>query len=240
MFRNVDVEPTCKKALSTFNLGSNGFILPPQMSNTVLRCIVDETDLTGIMGNETTSAGSLKFIIDNARMGISAWACESNCFANQPQADLTEGIGQLEIKTESLRHVVCATSDLLADASFNIENWVLQRVSQGFRNTINAAIAVGDGLGKPLGILNPASGIPILDTSESTPPGQWTWQDLIGLKWDLPMMYHGPGSAYLMNQRSFALCLTMSFGNWKLAYMIVTRKATSLLVDLILRAGAHS
>jgi hypothetical protein len=78
-------------------------------------------------------------------MQDSAWACETACFANNPQADLTEGLGDLEIKAETLRHVVCAGSDLLQDSSFNIEQWVLRKVAQGFRNTIDNAIVAGDG-----------------------------------------------------------------------------------------------
>jgi hypothetical protein len=61
-----------------------------------------------------------------------------------------------------LRHVVCAVyagNDPIQDASFNLEQWVLQKVNQGFRNTINNATMVGDGIDKPLGILNPNSGI---------------------------------------------------------------------------------
>src|SRR5262252_877737 len=45
-------------------------------------------------------------------MGDAAWACESSCFANNPQPDVTEGLGELEIKTESLRFVVCVGNDL--------------------------------------------------------------------------------------------------------------------------------
>src|SRR5262249_41643040 len=113
LFRQGDpaqLEPTYKKALTSFGLGSNGFILPPQMSSTVLSCIADPTDLGGIMGHEITSGGSLKFLIDNARMQDSAWQCETNCFANSPQQDLAEGLAELEIKCETLRHVVCAGS----------------------------------------------------------------------------------------------------------------------------------
>jgi HK97 family phage major capsid protein len=59
-------------------------------------------------------------------------------------------LGQLEIKAEELRHVVCVTSDLLQDASFPVENWIMNKVSDGFRNLISASIAVGDGVGKPM------------------------------------------------------------------------------------------
>jgi len=53
------------------------------------------------------------------------------------------------------------------------------------------------------------AGIPILDTSVNTPPGQITWQDLVMLKWDVPMQWHGEGT-YVMNQRTWALLATMT------------------------------
>jgi hypothetical protein len=63
--------------------------------------------------------------------------------------DLTEGLGELEIKPETLRYVMCATSDLLQDASFNVEQWVLTKVSDAFRRSISNAIMHGSGM--PIG-----------------------------------------------------------------------------------------
>jgi HK97 family phage major capsid protein len=261
-----------RKSLSSFSFGSNGFLLPPERSNIVLSCLVDPTDLSGLFNHVQISAGSVKFFIDNARMGVGGWACDSACFANNPNPDLQEGLGELEIKAEPIRFVTCATSDLLQDAAFDVESWLFKKVSDGMRATINQAVLIGDGLGKPLGILNPNSGIPICETSLATPAGQFTWQDLLMLKWEIPMQWQ-PGSSYLMNQRTFALLMTMSdtstrplwtslpgtepgftlagspihiatqmpdvapgatpiaYGNWKQAYMIVDRKAVTMLVD---------
>ena len=54
----------------------------------------------------------------------------------------------------------------------------MRKVSDAIRVTINYAIVAGDGLGKPLGFMNPTAGIPILDTAAVTPAGQISWQDL--------------------------------------------------------------
>ena len=113
-------------------------------------------------------------------MVIGAWACEAGCFANNPQPDLSEGLGELDIKAETLRYVVCATSDLLQDSVFDVESWLFRRVSECMRATINAAVLLGDGVGKPMGLLNPNSGIPICDVSPATPAGQFSWQGLEG------------------------------------------------------------
>jgi HK97 family phage major capsid protein len=102
--------------------------------------------------------------------------------------------------------------------------------------------------------------------------GQFSWQDLVMLKYEVPIQWHANG-AYIMNQRVFALLLTMSdaigrpiltqlpqatasfmlagspivlatwmpdclpgatpvaFGDWRAAYTLVNRKATTVLTD---------
>jgi len=200
-----------RKSLTAFAFGSNGFIMPPEMSNQVVSCIVDPTDLAGLMSSMNISSPSVKFLIDNQRMAVAAWACEASCFANNPQPDLQDGLGEMEIKPETLRYIVCASRDLLEDAAINVESWMIGKVSTGMRTTINNTLITGDGIGKPMGILSPNAGIPILDTSPSTPAGQITWQDLVMLKWDLPMEWQGE-CRYLMNQRTWALLSTMSDG----------------------------
>jgi HK97 family phage major capsid protein len=200
-----------RKSLSSFTLGTNAFILPPTLATQALSCIVDPTDMSGLVNVVNISGPSIKFLIDNVRISVAAWACEASCFANNPQPDLQAGLGEMEIKAETLRFVLCVTNDLLADASFPLEPWIMRKVADGFRVTISAAIIAGDGLGKPMGILNPNAGIPILDTSPSTPAGQVTWQDLVQLKWDIPIQWHGEGM-YFMNQRTWALIATMSDG----------------------------
>jgi HK97 family phage major capsid protein len=203
------LDPEYRKSLSSFSFGNNGFLLAPEMSNRVLRCIVDPTDLSGLMDSIAISSPSVRFLIDNARMFLAAWSCESNCFANNPQPDLQEGLGEMDIKPETIRFVVCVTRDLLEDASIDIEAWILRKASKGMAATINAAILLGDGIGKPTGLLAPQSGIPICEVSPATAPGQFSWQDLLMLRYEIPMTWQD-GCSYLMNQRTFALLQTMS------------------------------
>jgi HK97 family phage major capsid protein len=130
-------------------------MMAPEISNQVLSCLVDPSDLSGLVNNVTVSAGNIKILIDNVRMGLGAWACESSCFANNPTPDLQAGLGEIEIKAEPIRFVCCATSDLLEDASFNVENWVLQKASDGMRMTINHALLLGDGKWETAGVVVP-------------------------------------------------------------------------------------
>jgi HK97 family phage major capsid protein len=215
MINSVDhqtLSPEHRKALSSFVFGSNGFILQPEMSSRILSCLVDETDVAGLMQNITISGPSIKFLVDNVDLDIAAWACQTTCFANNPQPNLQEGLGELEIKPETLRYIVCASRDILEDASVDIESWMLNKVNRAFRRTISSALISGTGVGMPIGILNSAAGIPICDTAAPTAAGQFTWQDLVMLKWQVPMQWQGAGK-YLMNQHTFGLTLTMSDAN---------------------------
>ena len=200
-----------RKALSSFSFGTNGFILPPTMSDRIISCVLDPTDVTSLFDNVAIANGSIKFLIDNGNIDIANWACDSSCFANNPTGyDLSSMLGELEIKVEALRYIACATSDLLEDSGFNVENWLMGKVSRAMRATVSAAVMTGDGIGKPMGILRPSSSIPICETSDNTPAGTFTWQDLVMLRFQVPMQFWSADSAYLMNQNTAGLMMTIS------------------------------
>jgi len=90
---------------------------------------------------------------------------------------------------------------------------MIDKARRAFGAQIGAAVLNGDGFGKPMGILNPAAGIPIMDTSAATPPGFFTWQDLLQLRWSVPLSLQANAGAYLMNQYTWGLCSTMSDAN---------------------------
>lgn len=200
------------KAMTTFAFSGNSFILAPLMARRVLSCLEDITDVSGMFSSMNISKGSVKFLTDNDRIDRAAWACEAQCFANNPKPFLEDHLGELEIRAETLRYSLCATRDLLEDAEVDLETWMLNKVRDAFRRTLSEAFMIGDGNGKPIGILNPTSGIPICDVSTLTPTTTFTWQDLFMLKWQVAVQYHA-GAAYMMNQNTLALALTLADAN---------------------------
>jgi hypothetical protein len=107
-----------------------------------------------MLGQQTISAGS----VHNGELEGAGWACEFDCAG--PVAFI-QPPGLLEIKAETLRATICSTTDLLQDASFNIEGWTQRKAARAMRQKLAMAFISGDGLGKPLGILNKTAGIPI-------------------------------------------------------------------------------
>jgi predicted phage gp36 major capsid-like protein len=62
-----------RKALSSFSLGGSGFILRPEQSDRILSCLIDETDVAGLMQNINISGSSIEFMVDNVEWQA-AWA----------------------------------------------------------------------------------------------------------------------------------------------------------------------
>lgn len=50
-----------RKSLSSFNFGNSGWILPPQMADRALSCLVDQTNISSLMGQAVISVGSIIF-----------------------------------------------------------------------------------------------------------------------------------------------------------------------------------
>ncbi len=62
VFRTGDTSmlgPSERKSLSSFSFGANNFILPPQKSEQVLSCLVDPSDLSGLVNRVNISGPSI-------------------------------------------------------------------------------------------------------------------------------------------------------------------------------------
>jgi HK97 family phage major capsid protein len=83
----------------------------------------------------SVSAGSVRFIIDNAHVGLGV---RRILLRQQPDAGPASRFGELGIKAEPVRCVTVATSDLLQDAAFDVESWLFRKASRGMRATTNS------------------------------------------------------------------------------------------------------
>lgn len=218
------------KAMTAFTFSNNSFILSPMMSNEIISCLIDRSDTAGLFSSMSISKGSVKFLLDNVEFDTAAWACETNCFANNPKAALEKGLGEVEIKAETLRYSLCASRELLDDSDVNIESWMRRKVNMAFRHVLSQAFMTGDGNGKPIGVLNKLAGIPTVLPDASTPAGEFTWQDLIMLKWQTPVQYH-KGARYLMNQYTMGQVLTMADANGRPIMINDPTEAGRMLVN---------
>lgn len=218
--RSSYMSPDEMKSLNSFAFEGNNFVLQPEFSDQIINCEDDKQDVTQFFDSVTISKGSIVYPINNDLDFRAAWACENECFANNPKTDLSDGWGQLEMKPHKLRYALCADRDFLDDAEIDMVAWMRDQVGTAFRDTECDGFISGDGIQKPTGILHPNAGIPKVETSAATNPGEISWQDVNILPYMIDRQNFTNESAYFMNQSTWAKIMTMSDANGKPIWMM--------------------
>jgi HK97 family phage major capsid protein len=150
---------------------------------------------------------------DNVDEDIAAWACEKDSFVNNDNYDFTNGLGEVEIIANSIRASICIPQNLFEDSAIDLQSWIKTKVGLAIRDKLSYSFFNGDGVNKPQGFMRKNSGVkPCLAALDASgaPTGQFTWQDLITLKYQVPTKFHNSDAAFMMNVNTYAKVLTMS------------------------------
>jgi len=90
-----------------------------------------------LLGQETTSAGSMQFPIDNLELTGADCACEAAC--NGPVVSIPAA-GHAGDQAEPLCAIVCSTTDLLQAASLDIEPWMMRKAARAAQQKLATAL----------------------------------------------------------------------------------------------------
>lgn len=133
-----------------------GYLLPPQIANGIFQAmwgvgsVLSRFNPIRVSGNSLTiNAIDETSRADGSRMGgvQGYWLAEAaQKTASKPK------FRQIDLKLKKVAALCYATDELLADASA-LESWIANEVPNELRFKVEAAIINGDGVGKPLGIL---------------------------------------------------------------------------------------
>lgn len=144
-------------AVSTYGnegVGTDGgFIVPPDFRNTLWTKILGEESLVSRTEQIVTSSNGITIPADetapwDTSTGIQAY-WESEGGAKTPSKPA------FEAKTARLNKLICfvpVTDELLEDATA-LESWLRMKAPQKMTSKLNTAIIRGNGVGKPMGIL---------------------------------------------------------------------------------------
>jgi predicted phage gp36 major capsid-like protein len=159
-----------------------------------------------MLGQETISAGSVQFPIDNSELEGAGWACELDCSG---PAAMLRPLGLLEVKADEIRGVICSTQDLLQDASFNVEGWVQRKAARAVRQrSLPPRSSEATGSASRSGFCIRARASPCV-TSLQVRPRECLPGRLVALQFELPEEYAARG-VHLMNAKTLGLVMTMS------------------------------
>lgn len=138
------------KAMSTAVSADGGYLLNPQMSETIQSMLSSTSSLRSISNVVQVDAASYDVIVDNTDVG-SGWQSELSAMAESA----TPNINRISIKLNDLSAMPKASQRLLDDAAFDVEGWLSQKIATRFIRAEASAFINGTGVDQPKGILLP-------------------------------------------------------------------------------------
>jgi HK97 family phage major capsid protein len=184
------------KALSSTN-ADGGYLITPEMSETIVQVIHESSPMRELARVETISTDSLDVIQDDELLGAS-WVAETATRSDTT----TQQINKNSISVHEMYASPKATQKLIDDASIDVESWIAQRVGEKFASLEATAFILGDGVGKPKGILDYPAGTTFgtqIEQIDSGANGAVTADSLIRLYYALKEDY-AKNATFLMRR----------------------------------------
>jgi len=224
--------PEERKSLTAHGYSNSRFLVTPQISNRILSCFDEKTDLTGLVTVSNVSKGSVVYMVDKGDIDLAGWQCDTDCLANGNAVNFRDLIGEKEIRVNSLRFKLCASRALLDDQDIDLMGWASNKVRRAYQHRVSESIVGGDGDTKPIGFMNKLGGVQVCDVNQPVgyTAGTFTWQDLIALKFAVNTQYHA-NAGYLVNQDTLGKILTMSDANNRPIWVDKPGEAPVLMIN---------
>ena len=146
--RSRDNMPELRNALSEGVDTEGGYLVPDEFERTLIKALDEENVIRAHAHVFTTSSGSHKIPIV-ATKGTANWIDENGAYG---EAD--DVFGQEQIDAHKVGTIVKVSEELLNDSAFDLEGYFREEFARRIGNKEEEAFLVGDGTGKPTGILS--------------------------------------------------------------------------------------
>ncbi len=152
--------------LKAMSIGSNadgGYLVPPEIEQTIGERLTAISPIRGIAGQRTISSNVYKKPFMTAGPAV-GWVGETDARTQTGTPTLDE----LSFPAMELYAMPAATATLLEDSAVNLDQWLAQEVEQVFAAQEGTAFVTGDGNNKPKGFLSYTT---VADAS-------WSWGNI--------------------------------------------------------------
>ena len=136
------------KAMSTDVNPDGGYLVRPELSQTIITRIFETSPLRGVANVERTGSKSIDILIDDDEAGA-RWVGEG---ASGGQTD-TPQLAQKVIAAHKIEADPRMTTEMIEDAYLDVEAWLSGKVADKFARTQNTSFVNGTGVGQPRGFL---------------------------------------------------------------------------------------
>jgi len=197
------------RAMSTDSQPDGGFLVLPEVSNTVVSRVFETSPMRLIANVEPTGSKSRTFLIDDDE-GSAEWSGEKTAATED-----TPDLGEKEIVAHNVRAKMNATADVLADAYVDLSTWLITKGGDKLGRAENTAFVTGNGVAKPRGFTTysawSVAGAYERDKLERVKTGSAaaiTADGLINLQWSLKEAYQ-PGATFVMKRSTYGAALKL-------------------------------
>ena len=186
------------KALNETTNSAGGYTIPKNMSSSIVELAKQDSPILQYATVETISTGnSLDVVVEGSTGFASGWIAEGGDRIATQEGDFT----LVNIPAHEVYANPSTTRAVLMDSAYDLEGYVVKKVSESLSLTTGTAFVKGDGSGKPLGILNATAGLPsynsgsqIKTTASAT---AITYKEIVDLVYALKTRYASNGKFFM-------------------------------------------
>ncbi|HCS73341.1 MAG TPA: phage major capsid protein [Clostridiales bacterium] len=161
VMRNKNNSYEVANALQIGTDSEGGYLVPDEFEKTLIESLEEENIFRQLANIITTSSGDKKIPVV-ASKGTASWVDEEG---NIPESD--DAFSQVSIGAYKLATMIKVSEELLNDSVFNLERYIAKEFARRIGAKEEEAFFIGDGTGKPTGILNATGGASVGVTTAS-------------------------------------------------------------------------
>ena len=220
--RKADMTPEMHNALQEGTDSEGGYLVPDEFENTLVQGLTDNAVIRAHAHVITTSSGLHKIPVVAAH-GSAAWIDEEGAYTESD-----ETFGQVQLDAHKVGTVIKVSEELLNDSAFDLESYIASEFVRRIGDKEEEAFLVGNGTGKPTGILNATGGGQVGVTTASATA--ITADELIDLFYSLKAPYR-KNAIWILNDSTIKAIrkLKDSTGNYLLQPALKDGEVSTLL-----------
>lgn len=193
-----------KNALQIGTDSEGGYLVPDEFEHTLVHALEEENIFRGLATTIQTSSGDRKIPVV-ATKGEASWVDEEGTI---PESD--DAFGQVSIGAYKLATMIKVSEELLNDSVFDLENYIAVEFGRRIGNKEEEAFFIGDGVGKPTGVLDATGGGQLGSTTSGAT--SISFDEIMDLFYSLKSPYR-KNATFLMNDSTVKAIRKLKDGN---------------------------
>ncbi len=193
-----------KNALQVGTDSEGDYLVPDEFEHTLVQALEEENIFRGLATTIQTSSGDRKIPVV-ATKGEASWVDEEGTI---PESD--DAFGQVSIGAYKLATMIKVSEELLNDSVFDLENYIAVEFGRRIGNKEEGAFFIGDGVGKPTGVLDATGGGQLGKTTSGAT--SISFDEIMDLFYSLKSPYR-KNATFLMNDSTVKAIRKLKDGN---------------------------